>query len=104
VIACKEFIPITEGNCLHHQNMFRNELDYIRIEWQSVRVMDKLMKVVCQASNRIFVGLPLCTWLLSPEYYVLSYEGRNSDFVDLNVQYTVDVVKTATIFGCLLTF
>jgi hypothetical protein len=62
------------------------------------------MKVVCRASNRIFVGLPLCTWLLSLKYYVLIFEGRNSDFVDLNVQYTVDVVKTATILRMLPNF
>ena len=55
------------------------------------------MKVVCRASNRVFVGLPLCTWLLSLEYYVLSFAGRNSDYVDLNVQFTADVVKTGYI-------
>jgi hypothetical protein len=61
--------------------------------------MDKMMKVVCRASNRIFVGLPLCTWLLSLEleYYVLSFAGRNTDFVDLNVKFTIDVIKTAFI-------
>ncbi|KAF8816993.1 cytochrome P450 [Phlegmacium glaucopus] len=61
--ACNEFIPITE-------------------EWQSVRIMDTTMTVVSRASNRIFVGLPLC---------------RNPDFVALNVQFTVDVIKTAFI-------
>ena len=55
------------------------------------------MKVVSRASNRIFVGLPLCTWLLSLEYCVLSFAGRNSDYVDLNVQFTIDVMKTAVI-------
>ena len=60
--------------------------------------MDAMMKVVCRASNRIFVGLPLCTWLLLLEYYyVLSFAGRNKDFVDINVKFTVDVVKTAFI-------
>jgi len=63
VMACNEFIPITE-------------------EWQSVRVMATMMKVVSRASNRIFVGLPLC---------------RNTDYVDLNVQFTIDVIKTASI-------
>ena len=62
-----------------------------------MRVMDKMMKIVCRASNRMFVGLPLCTWLLSLEYYLLNFVGRDSDFVDLNVRYTIDVVKTATI-------
>ena len=55
------------------------------------------MKVVCRASNRVFVGLPLCTWLLSLECYVLSFAGRNSDFVDLNVRFAIDVVKMGLI-------
>ena len=59
--------------------------------------MDTMMKVVCRASNRIFVGLPLCTWFLLLGYYVLSFVGRNSDYVDLNVQFTIDVVKMAFI-------
>jgi len=61
--ACNEFIPLTK-------------------EWQSVRITDTMMKVVCRASNRIFVGLPLC---------------RNPDFVGINVQFTIDIVKTAFI-------
>jgi hypothetical protein len=59
--------------------------------------MDTMKKVVCRASNRVFVGLPLCMWLLSPGNYVLSFAGRNSDYVDINVQFTVDVIKTAFI-------
>ena len=27
VLACNEFIPITEGKRLNHQNMFKNKLD-----------------------------------------------------------------------------
>ena len=54
--------------------------------------MDTMMKVVCQA-----VGLPLCMWLLSLEYYVLSFAGKNSDYLDLNVQFTIDVMKTGFI-------
>ena len=62
------------------------------------------MKVVCRASNRIFVGLPLCTWLLSLDYYVLSFAGRNSEFVGLNVQFTLDVLKTAFILRVIPEF
>ena len=64
VTSCNEFIPVTKGNRLNHQNMLKNKLDNSWTEWQSVRVMDAIMKVVCRASNWIFVGLPLCTWLL----------------------------------------
>jgi hypothetical protein len=62
------------------------------------------MKVVCRASNRILVGLPLCTWPLSLEYYVLSFAGRDSDFVDLNVQFTIDIIKTAFILRMVPNF
>jgi hypothetical protein len=62
------------------------------------------MKVVCRASNRVFVGLPLCTWLLSLQYYVLSFAGRNPDYVDLNVQFTMDVIKTGFILRMVPAF
>ena len=62
------------------------------------------MKVVGRASNRIFVGLPLCTWLLSFKYYVLNFAGRSSDYVDLNVQFTIDVIKTAFILRMVPAF
>ena len=33
-------------------------------DWTDVKVFDTMMKIVSRASNRIFVGLPLCeTWL-----------------------------------------
>ena len=35
--------------------------------------------------------------VLSLEYSVLSFAGRNSDYVDLNVRFTVDVIKMAII-------
>jgi hypothetical protein len=66
--------------------------------------MDTAMKVVCRASNRVFVGLPLCTWLLSLQYYVLSFAGRNPDYVDLNVQFTMDVIKTGFILRMVPAF
>jgi hypothetical protein len=31
-----------------------------RIDWTSVRVSEIFMKIVCRASNRVFVGGPLC--------------------------------------------
>jgi hypothetical protein len=58
-MACKELIPITECNRLHQQDIFKNRFDNNRTDWQNVHVMDKMMKIVCRASNRIFVVLPL---------------------------------------------
>ncbi|KAF8153783.1 cytochrome P450 [Crassisporium funariophilum] len=63
VDAFNDFIPVTE-------------------EWTSVLALETMMKIVCRASNRIFVGLPLC---------------KDPDFVDLNVKFTVDVVTSGAI-------
>ncbi|KJA23965.1 hypothetical protein HYPSUDRAFT_39491 [Hypholoma sublateritium FD-334 SS-4] len=51
-------------------------------DWTSVKVLDNTMKIVSRASNRIFVGLPLC---------------RNPDYLKLNIQFTIDVVQTGAI-------
>ena len=105
-MACNKFIPITEGKKKppEHVSKKLNFDNKLATEWQSVPVMDTMMKVVCRASNRIFVGLPLCTCLsiislfFFGEYCVLtSFAGRDSDFVDLNVNFTIDVIKTAFI-------
>ena len=31
-------------------------------EWKEVGVFDSMMKIVSRASNRVFVGLPLCSY------------------------------------------
>ena len=55
----------------------KNKFDSALTEWQSVRVMDTMMKVVCRASNRAFVGLPLCTW---PSFtWILCLELRRQE-------------------------
>ncbi|TCD68632.1 hypothetical protein EIP91_010287 [Steccherinum ochraceum] len=49
-------------------------------EWTKVPALATMMKVVCRTSNRIFVGAPLC---------------RDPDYRELNIEFTVDVVKAA---------
>ncbi|KAF8159223.1 cytochrome P450 [Crassisporium funariophilum] len=49
---------------------------------RSVHISDVIKKIVSRASNRVFVGLPLC---------------RDPEFVDLNVRFTLDVVKVGAI-------
>ena len=69
--------------------------------------MDTMMKVVGRTSNRIFVGLPLCTWLpFITLILFLSFAlaGRNPDYVDLNVKFTVDVIKTGMILNMFPNF
>jgi hypothetical protein len=57
---------------LNHGNMFNNnKTDNSWTEWQSIPTRNTIMKIVGRASNRIFVGLPLCTWFLSIECYGL---------------------------------
>ncbi|KIJ09985.1 hypothetical protein PAXINDRAFT_86692 [Paxillus involutus ATCC 200175] len=63
---------------------FEEILDLRGNEWKSVPALQAVQKVLCRTSNRIFVGLPLC---------------RNSDWVDLTVNFTLDVVKGAVMIG-----
>ncbi|KIM39577.1 hypothetical protein M413DRAFT_447055 [Hebeloma cylindrosporum] len=58
-------------------------------DWTSFRALETFMNIVCRASNRIFVGRPLC---------------RDPDFVALNVQFTVDVVQTGALLRLLPSF
>ncbi|KAI0320027.1 cytochrome P450 [Amylostereum chailletii] len=46
-------------------------------EWVKVRAIPAVLKVVCRASNRVFVGSPLC---------------RDEDFQNLNIEYAKDVI------------
>jgi len=36
-----------------------------QLEWVKISILPTLEQVVCQATNRIFVGKPLCASLLS---------------------------------------
>ncbi|KAL5531375.1 hypothetical protein ACEPAG_4252 [Sanghuangporus baumii] len=48
-------------------------------EWVAIPTLDTARNVVCRTSNRIFVGLPLC---------------RDPDYIDLNINHTIDIMKT----------
>lgn len=50
--------------------------------WTALTVGDAIMRIVCRAGNRVFVGLPLC---------------RDAEYVDLCVKYALDVFISATI-------
>ncbi|TFK56599.1 cytochrome P450 [Heliocybe sulcata] len=49
-------------------------------EWLALPALDTVMQVVCRASNRVFVGLPLC---------------RNKDYCKANVNFAIDVMASA---------
>ncbi|EGN93634.1 hypothetical protein SERLA73DRAFT_189361 [Serpula lacrymans var. lacrymans S7.3] len=58
-------------------------------EWVSVPGLNTIMQVVCRTSNRLFVGLPLC---------------RDPDWMDLNIKFTLDVVKGGMIINLFPAF
>ncbi|KAG6866486.1 hypothetical protein C0991_003030 [Blastosporella zonata] len=59
--AFQDFVPATEN-------------------WTPVLALPTIMKITSRASNRLFVGLPLC---------------RDPDYRDLNIEFTVDVIKAS---------
>ncbi|KAF8965810.1 cytochrome P450 [Flammula alnicola] len=72
-----------------HEEVVEALNEYIPLEddWTCVsKTFEIMAQVICRASNRAFVGRPLC---------------RDPDYVDLNVQFTVDVVQTAAILGAV---
>ncbi|KAK1217072.1 hypothetical protein PQX77_020283 [Marasmius sp. AFHP31] len=54
-----------------------SELMPPRDDWEIIDVNPTMHQIICRASNRFFLGLPLC---------------RDPDFVDLNVKFTIYVV------------
>ncbi|RDB27706.1 Ent-kaurene oxidase [Hypsizygus marmoreus] len=58
-------------------------------EWKKYRALETMMPIICRASNRIFVGYPL---------------SRDPDFMDMNVQFTITVMKAANTLNLLLPF
>ena len=75
-------------------------------EWMSVPALGGMQKVVCRATNRVFVGLQLCEHSPGLPSLVLisTVLGRDSDWMDLNIQYSVDVIKGAAISRLLPDF
>ncbi|KAF8721159.1 hypothetical protein AX14_010511 [Amanita brunnescens Koide BX004] len=53
-------------------------------EWIKVTAYSTIMDIVCRASNRMLVGLPLC---------------RDPDYLELNKQFTIDLVKASYILN-----
>ncbi|KAF8574245.1 cytochrome P450 [Ramaria rubella] len=53
-------------------------------DWTSVTVLEAAMKIVSRVSNRIFVGAPTC---------------RDKEYIDLNIEFTINVIVAAHIIG-----
>ncbi|KAI5993495.1 cytochrome P450 [Pisolithus albus] len=63
---------------------FEELLDLKDNAWKSVPAVETIREIVCRASNRVFVGLPLC---------------RDHDWIDLNSRFAVDVATDANILN-----
>ncbi|KAI9434918.1 cytochrome P450 [Lactarius psammicola] len=59
-------------------------LDVSIPHWVKIPVIETMQRVVSATTNRVFVGTPLC---------------RNQDYLTLNLNFAVNVVKFATIIG-----
>ncbi|KAI5993498.1 cytochrome P450 [Pisolithus albus] len=65
-------------------NAFEEVLGLKDNAWKSVVAVETIRQIVCRASNRVIVGLPLC---------------RDPDWIDLNARYAVDVAFDANILN-----
>ncbi|KAI5983079.1 cytochrome P450 [Pisolithus marmoratus] len=63
---------------------FEELLDLKDNGWKSVPAVETMREIICRASNRVIVGLPLC---------------RDPDWIDLNSRYAVDVATDASILN-----
>jgi hypothetical protein len=43
----------------------------IRIDWTGVKALETFREIICRASNRIFVGRPLCESIFHSQYSCL---------------------------------
>ncbi|KAJ7124104.1 cytochrome P450 [Mycena crocata] len=60
---------------------FDDVLNLDKSEWKSLPMLPTAMAVVARVSNRLFVGLPLC---------------RDKAYLKNNIEYTIDVVRSAS--------
>ncbi|KAG7090375.1 hypothetical protein E1B28_009494 [Marasmius oreades] len=55
-------------------------------EWKEVHAFRAIRKIVCRATNRAFVGAPLC---------------HNPEYMDLNIKFAINVFLTAVIMNLI---
>ncbi|KAK0212143.1 cytochrome P450 [Desarmillaria ectypa] len=53
-------------------------------DWMEVSAYQAILQIVCRASNRMFIGLPIC---------------RDPDYIKLNIDFTIDVFVYARIIN-----
>ena len=69
--------------------------------------MNTMLRIICTVSNRFFVGLPLCMSQASTHDKmadVYTCTGRDPDYLDMSMTFTIDVMKTAIVVGLVPKF
>ena len=67
--------------------------------------MTTMQKIVARASNRVFVGLPLCASFCHHgndhllESLTRTSAGRNEEFLALPLRFTLDVMKDTVVMS-----
>lgn len=94
-VATEDSIPIHgDGACRAQAADMHSSADQ-SLEWISVPALDTMMQIVCRASNRAFVGLPMCERQLrraSIFFAALSdITGRNSEFLKTVLEFPRNV-------------
>lgn len=76
-------------------------IDFLFTAWLSVNVSEKTRDIVARASNRVFVGLPLCMSFFSSQGLVLTStrSGRNKGYLDLAVDFAISVMKDRAVIN-----
>lgn len=70
---------LTPQICEEVVNSFARNIPLKAHEWTSVPTLEAATQIAAQVANRAFVGALLC---------------RNRDYLDLNIQFTLDVVQS----------
>ena len=70
------------------------DIDYFRClaDWTKVAAYQTVMDIVSRTSNRVFVGAPLCMFIipLTKRRLLMFPKGHDPEYLALNVKFTVD--------------
>lgn len=72
-------------------------------DWTAIPAFDINLKMIFRLTNRAFVGLLLCRSfsLLDLSLQAECLLGRDPRFIQLNVDFTLDLVKTAVVLNII---
>ena len=110
--AVQRYIPAKGKGWLSHElgEATVRPDEKVRLEWVSMDVASSTMKIVTRACGRVFVGSPICSCLFSTqimqqsEYDGHSISGNNEDYIDLSVQFAIEILKAGRALSMLPDF